>query len=374
MSTMLQRYPTRDLFVEAGYGPNFADQLIQNAYSKLFEGDPIDERIYFEASDDMGYIIDIGHDDIRSEGMSYGMFIAALTDHEETFDKLWNFSKRFVRNNNGPHKGYFSWQVSTTDFSMIDPGSAPDSEEYFAAALLIAAQRFNRDDLRRDAVQLITDIKYKPQNELVGPMIDPERKLIKFSPVVGNEFTDPSYHTMAFYRMFAEATGDNTWFEVAQSSIDFLQKAAHPVTGLCPDYSEYDGTPKAMPWFPESNNFSGDSWRVALNLSLDFSIFSREEREKELCERILNFFQNCDPYLSDYAIDGGPYPHQGRSATPGLIAMNAAATQVLPTNDPRITPFVKRLAALSVPYRFWRYYDGMLYMIGLLATAGKITL
>ena len=50
---MLQRYPTRDLFVEAGYGPNFADQLIQNAYSKLFEGDPIDERIYFEASDDM---------------------------------------------------------------------------------------------------------------------------------------------------------------------------------------------------------------------------------------------------------------------------------------------------------------------------------
>jgi len=27
-----------------------------------------------------------------------------------------------------------------------------------------------------------------------------------------------------------------------------------------------------------------------------------------------------------------------------------------------------------VPYRFWRYYDGMLYLIGLLATAGKITL
>ena len=153
-----------------------------------------------------------------------------------------------------------------------------------------------------------------------------------------------------------------------------MQKAAHPVTGLCPDYSEYDGTPKAMPWFPESNNFSGDAWRVALNLSLDYSIFRGDEREKELCERILNFFLNCDPYLSDYAIDGGPYPHQGRNATPGLIAMNAAATQVLPSNNPLITPFVKKLAALSVPYRFWRYYDGMLYMIGLLATAGKITL
>ena len=39
----------RDMFVEAGYGPNFADQLIQNAFSKLFEGDPIDERVCFEA-------------------------------------------------------------------------------------------------------------------------------------------------------------------------------------------------------------------------------------------------------------------------------------------------------------------------------------
>jgi len=371
---MLQRYVTRDLFVEAGYGPNFADQLIQNAYSKLFEGDPIDERIYFEASDDMAYIIDIGHDDIRSEGMSYGMFIAALTDHESTFDKLWNFSKKFIRNNDGPHKGYFSWQVNTTDFSMMDPGAAPDSEEYFAAALLIAAKKFNRDDLRHDAVQLITDIKYKPVNELVGPIIDPVTKLVKFSPVLGNEFTDPSYHTMAFYRMFAEATGDSTWFDVAQASIEFLQKAAHPETGLCPDYSEYDGTPKAMPWFPESNNFSGDAWRVALNLSLDYSIFRGDESERTICERILHFFQNCTPYLSDYAVDGGPYPHQGRNATPGLIAMNAAATQVLPIDDPRVTPFVRRLAALSVPYRFWRYYDGMLYMIGLLATAGKIPL
>ena len=58
--------------------------------------------------------------------------------------------------------------------------------------------------------------------------------------------------------------------------------------------------------------------------------------------------------------------------TPGIIAMNAAATQVLDHDDPLMVPFVKDLAALSVPYRFWRYYDGMLYIIGLLATAGKI--
>ncbi len=362
----------RDMFVEAGYGPNFADQLIQNAFSKLFEGDPIDERVCFDASDDMAYIIDIGHDDIRSEGMSYGMFIAALTGHDKLFQKLWNFAKKYLRNNDGPHKGYYSWQVSTTDFSMMDPGAAPDGEEYIAAALLIAAEKFGRDDYKQEAIELIDCIKNKPFNELVGPMIDPERKLIKFSPVLGNDFTDPSYHTIAFYRAFAKATGDNEWLQIAQNSIEYLKKAAHPVTGLCGDYSEYDGTPKAMPWFPESNCFSGDAWRVALNLSLDYALNRGDESEKEICIRLLNFFEGRRPYLSDYATDGSPYPRQGRNATPGIIAMNAAATQVLDSEDWMVKSFVRDLAALSVPFRFWRYYDGMLYMIGILATAGKI--
>ena len=43
----MERLTPRDMFVEAGYGPNFANQLIQNAYSKLFEGDPIDERVCY---------------------------------------------------------------------------------------------------------------------------------------------------------------------------------------------------------------------------------------------------------------------------------------------------------------------------------------
>lgn len=363
----------RDMFVEAGYGPNFADQLLQNAFSKLFEGDPIDERVCFEAADNLAYIIDIGHDDIRSEGMSYGMFITALTNQAELFEKLWNFTKKYLYNTDGPHKGYFSWQVSTTDFSMMDPGSAPDGEEYFAIALLIAAKRFNRDDYKEDAIRIINDLRFKAQNESVGPIIDPNWGIVRFSPVNGNDFTDPSYHTIAFYRLFAEATGDNEWNNIAKRSIEYIKKAAHPITGLCADYSEFDGTPKSMPWFPESNCFSGDAWRVALNLSLDYSLFGGDESEKEICEKLLKFFNNNRPYLADYNVDGSPFPKQGRPATPGIVAMNAAATQVLHSDSPLIKPFVKDLASLSVPFRFWRYYDGMLYIIGILATAGKIS-
>lgn len=368
----MERYQPKDMFVEAGYGPNFANQLIQNAYSKLFEGDPIDERVCFDASDDMSYIIDIGHDDIRSEGMSYGMYITALTGHEKQFDKLWNFSKRYLRNATGPHQGYFSWQVSTTDFSMMDPGAAPDGEEYFAMALLIAAEKFGRPELKQEAVELINWMRHKPQNEEVGPIFDSERLMVRFSPVKGNDFTDPSYHTIAFYRAFAEATGDETWLDIAKNSIAYLNKAAHFETGLCSEYSEFDGTPRPTPWYPESGCFSGDAWRVAMNLSLDYVLFRGDKSEKDLCERMLFFFESRRPYLADYSVDGSDFPRLGRAATPGVIAMNAAATQVLAPEDALIKPFVKDLAALSVPSRLWRYYDGMLYMIGLLATAGKI--
>ena len=255
---------------------------------------------------------------------------------------------------------------------MMDPGSAPDGEEYIAAALLIAAQRFGRDDYKEAAVELINMMRHKQANELVGPIIDPKMGIVRFSPVLGNDFTDPSYHTVAFYRLFAEATGDNEWNEIAKRSVEYLKKAAHPVTGLCADYSEFDGTPKSMPWFPESNCFSGDAWRVALNLSLDYTLFHGDEAEKEICERLFNYFESKRPYLADYSVDGSPFPRQGREATPGVIAMNAAATQVLPAESPLVHGFVRDLANLSVPFRFWRYYDGMLYIIGILGTAGKI--
>lgn len=369
----MERFTPKDMFVEAGYGPNFARQLIQNAYSKLFEGDPIDERICFDASDDMSYIIDIGHDDIRSEGMGYGMFITALTGHEKQFDKLWNFTKRYVRNDQGPNVGYFSWQISTTNFGMLDPGSSPSAEEYFCISLLIAAEKFGRPDLKQEAIGLINWLLHKPHNENVGTIIDAEKKMIRFSPVDGNDFTNPSYHTAAFYRAFAEATGDETWLTIANNSIEFLKKAAHYETGLFADYTDFDGAPLSKPWHEEAHCFSGDAWRTMLNMSLDYALFHGDKSEKDICERQLFFFESRRPYLSDYAIDGGPYPRRGRPATPGLIAMNAAATQVLSPGDSLIKPFVKDLAALSVPYRFWRYYDGLLYMIGLLATAGKIS-
>ncbi|HET9908593.1 MAG TPA: glycoside hydrolase, partial [Anaerolineales bacterium] len=78
--------PVRGSF-ETGVYPNlFKDYLgksdaeiqtkIDSAFDQLFYGDDATERVYYPVGSDMAYISDIANDDVRSEGMSYGMMIA----------------------------------------------------------------------------------------------------------------------------------------------------------------------------------------------------------------------------------------------------------------------------------------------------------
>ena len=144
----------RNIFEEIGKTPAEIEAKLNKSFAQLFEGDRENERICFDKSNDMAYIVDIGHNDIRSEGMSYGMTVAALLGKRDLFDKLWKFAKKHMKNTEGDLAGYYAWQVSTADFSMMDPGAAPDGEEYFAMALLIAAEKFNRPDLK-DNVEMM---------------------------------------------------------------------------------------------------------------------------------------------------------------------------------------------------------------------------
>lgn len=364
----------RNIFNELGKSICDIDQKIEDAFQSLFYGDPETQKIYFETIDNLAYIVDIGHNDIRSEGMSYGMFITALLNKPIEFEKLWNFAKRYLQHANGPAQFYFSWQVSTADFSMIDPGAAPDGEEYIAAALLIAAKRFNRNDYQKEAISILNAMAHKTPSSEIETMIDRKQGLVRFSPVTGNDFTDPSYHTLAFYKWFAETTDKSFWEEVLEKSRLYLKSAQNPISGLYPDYSEFDGSPKKTPWQPNSNCFSGDAWRVIMNIAIDYALNHQDQSQQESIIKTLSFFEQRRPYFADYNIDGSEYPTTPREATVGVIAMNGAATIALPQNHPYISTFAEDLWNAKTPVGTWRYYDGLLYLLGLLACSGKIFL
>ena len=66
----MKTYP--DLFSLAGIAKSEAQQKINDSFNTMFF-DPT-ERIYFETGD-MGYMLDTGNHDARTEGMSYGMMM-----------------------------------------------------------------------------------------------------------------------------------------------------------------------------------------------------------------------------------------------------------------------------------------------------------
>jgi oligosaccharide reducing-end xylanase len=79
------------------------------AWEHIFYGDDDTQRVYYPVGTDMACIEDIGHRDVRSEGMSYGMMIAVQMDKKEEFDRLWTWTKTYMYQERGSYEGYFAW-------------------------------------------------------------------------------------------------------------------------------------------------------------------------------------------------------------------------------------------------------------------------
>ena len=360
----------RDMFVEAGYGPNFADQLIQNAFSKLFEGDPIDERVCFDASDDMAYIIDIGHDDIRSEGMSYGMMISVQTNHREQFDKLWKWAKKHMwKDPSTGGSGYFAWQANR-DGSVRDWGNAPDGEIYFMMSLLFAAHRWNDEGYMRDA-QSILKACWKGN----GQSLYSEQSFIAtFQPSDGNNtWGDASYSLPAFVDLFSRWSTTNTdkWKKATKATRDHIYNSANPQSGLCSDYSNFDGTPHYA-FSDNSTKYAFDAIRCPMNYGMDSYLFGVDmERQTKIAKVITDFFEKDGYRHGHFNWDG---TNGYGDFTIGQAGANAVATYALLEED-GYKDLVKKVLQKAWDSKpivgSQRYYDGLVHYLAMLHLTGN---
>jgi oligosaccharide reducing-end xylanase len=381
----------RNLFAELGKPAAAIDAKIADAYRRIFHG-PADEVVRFDAGRNergpLAYVYDAGNEDVRSEGMSYGMMIAVQCDQKQDFDALWNWAKTYMQVSRAGHpvNGYFGWKLRV-DGTLTDEMPAPDGEEYFATALFFAAHRWGNGvgiyDYQREALELLDAIKNRPpqtgqvnggRQTTVVALFNPEHSMVRFTPDAGNfarngDHTDPSYHLPAFYELWARwgpSADRGFWLRAAQASRELFVRAAHPVTGLTPDYSNFDGSPKAASWDEHTVNFRYDAWRTAMNWSVDSAWWAKDSRQTKLSNRLLAFFgTQGEAYPSTYTLDGTPTNHDHSI---GLVATNAVAA--LATNDALSRSFVEALYATEPPTGKWRYYNGMLYMMALLHVSG----
>ncbi|WP_371866377.1 glycosyl hydrolase family 8 [Duganella radicis] len=356
------------------------DAKIDGYWRSLFEGDA-DSRIYYPAAPTAdgpsAYIKDIGNDDVRSEGMSYGLMIAVQMNRQREFDALWNWMRTHMRYQDGPRRGYFRWQCRPPGCAG-DAAPASDGEEYTATALLMASARWGDGegiyDYGRQADELLAAMLHK--EAMNGGVVGEVRSIfpvgadqVVFVPIGGAaEFTDPSYHLPAFYELWARRGGaaDRArWRKIAETSRHYFQLAAHPQTGLTPEYAEFDGRPRRQ---EGHGDFRFDAFRTAVNWSVDQAWWGRNPWAAELSARLLGFFQRQGdgPYPAQYAIDGTVLD---RASSSGLIACNAVATLAL--DGPPPARFVADLWNLAPPRGKWRYYDGLLQFMAMLHLSGR---
>ncbi len=367
------QYP--NLLAELGIPQQDIDARIEQVWQTLFYGDDDTERVYYPVGDDMAYILDVNNNDVRSEGMSYGMMIAVQLDRKEEFDRLWRWAKTYMYQASGQYKGYFSWH-NRPDGRPIDRNPASDGEIWFVTALFFASARWGNGEGILDyetEAHAILDTMLHTASPTAGAtnMFDPETKMVVFVPQLGrvSEFTDPSYHTPYFYELWARrAIQDNDfWAEAAQVSRDYWRTTVHPETGLMPNYSEFTGEP--VPWGDYGEFFYADAWRTAMHIAADYVWFRADPWQVEQSNRLLRFFHNLgiNRYTSKFYIDGRPAPPQHRSL--GLIAMNATAAMA--ADDPIRWEFVQAFWDAPLNVGQYRYYDNLLYMMALLHLSGN---
>jgi endo-1,4-beta-D-glucanase Y/Tol biopolymer transport system component len=383
----------RNVFREAGHSDQEIAKKIEAAFQQLFHGDPETQAVFYWAGENgngrLAYLSDINNRDVRSEGMSYGMMIAVQLGKKAEFDALWNWSRTFMYHDAPAHPahGYFSWSMKT-DGTPNSESPAPDGEEYWVMALYFASARWGDGkgiyDYRAMADRLLSDIKNRgvisgpwasrsDRIETDGAQFNLEHKMVRFTPDNRRaDHTDPSYHLPAFYELWARwgpAADRAFWAEAARVSRDFLEKTTNPLTGLAPEYANFDGTPVTDSRNQRAATFGPDAWRTAANWAVDWSWWAADPRERDRSDRIQAFFESkgLDTYGNRWTLDGKTQLEANHS--PALVATNAVAS--LAATHPRAARFVEALWNTDIPSGRYRYYDGMWYLMGLLHCSGQ---
>lgn len=375
----------RNVFKEAGYPQAAIDEKIEKTYKDLFENSG---GIYFTVGDSMGYVSDLKNHDARSEGLSYGMMVAVQMNKKEVFDRIWRWTKKYTQHQSGPRQGYFAWSIHPETLKKNSEGSASDGELYFVTSLLFASNRWGNHtgiDYYAEARNILDNMWKKDGTGNIFHVINKEHKLISFVPEgEGYRWTDPSYHLPAFmevWAMYAKDGHEAFYTACADSSRAYLHRACDPVTGLNPDYSEFSGKPHNTRWIPVA--FRYDSWRVPMNIAMDYVWFHKDAAwQLDYAKRIQQFFRsrginqfndqfNLDGSQPDAILQAGGFKKLRHSL--GLVATLAATAMVNKENSS--ADFVHALwNAKLEPYEdgyFDPYYDGLLYLFSLLHLSGK---
>ena len=177
-------------------------------------------------------------DDTRSEGVGYGMVIAAYMGDQPTFNGLWNYYKR----SSPADTGLMHWRRDGCNAGGGggDTGSASDADIDAAFGLVVAADQWGANagpapGYGPESSRLVAAIRTRLfQGGCNGILL------------AGTQFADcgcinPSYIPPGYYPAFGAADQAGFWTTARTASYTYFNLVNNNTTGLVPAWSASNG-------------------------------------------------------------------------------------------------------------------------------------
>lgn len=280
---------------------------------------------------------------VVSEGIGYGMLLAAGFDDRDLFDGLW----KYYKDHEDP-LGLMNWSTGVCDAAgNNNANAATDGDLDAAMALVQASARWPDGSYLGDAKTLAAAI-IASETELCG-----DRAILRPGDKFGgcsdtsSPRVNPSYFAPGYYRVFAAKFPEQAerWNALVTGSYELYPVYQARMSGLVPDWAAIDGGD----WYGAT--YSYDACRTPWRVMVDYA-WSGEPRAKTVLEGVHGWvaangtssMPNNSAFLGSFAL-AAAYDQQ---------ALDAAVTSWLGSNGD------------DNPY-----FQGTLRVLYLLAAAGK---
>lgn len=217
--------------------------------------------------------------DTVSEGLGYGMLLAVYFNEQQLFNDLYGYVKSYFNSN-----GLMSWHIDANGNIIGNDGigAATDADEDIAVALVFAHKKWGTG----------SSVNYESEaksyiSKIYNHMVEKGTYIIKNGDTWGGtNCVNPSYFSPAWYRIYADFTGNSEWIKVADKCYEIIDKAKNQSTGLVPDWcTAYGGQASGQGY-----NFLYDAIRYQWRAAIDYSWYGTV-KAKTNCDQISNFFK-----------------------------------------------------------------------------------
>lgn len=203
-----------------------------------------------------------------SEGIGYGMLLAYFNQDDETFRRLWNYTRGFRV---WVNRRLMPWITESFYWREVDNSSATDADEDIATALILMYYRTGQDMYLQDALNFVSaiwDLEVNPTtlllysgDEGIWKKANPTYNLSYFSPVA--------------LRLFAMVDPSHDWMGVLNAMYTYMQNVQAMGTGVFPDWSDATGNAvnppnesagkneKTYTWYTFNKESVRIPWRIA---------------------------------------------------------------------------------------------------------------